>query len=87
MPKLVCVPCKRDYKIIKSGNYVVEMFLDPPQPYKIQNGDRWECPKCGHQIIAGFAHGPLAEHFQDNFGTLLIKVEADENTIHCYEKG
>lgn len=84
MPKLVCVPCQRQYRVVKSGNYVVDMFQHPPEPYKILNGDRWECPGCGHQIIAGFAQQPLAEHFEDRFQDLLDKVLADKNTIHCY---
>lgn len=86
MPKLVCVPCQKQYIIVKTGNYVVDMFFDPPEPYRIQNGDRWECPKCGHQIIAGFALSPLAEHFEDKFQELLEKALAIDGTIYCYEK-
>ncbi len=86
MPKLVCVQCELEYKIAVTGNYVIEMFCDPPEPYKIFNGDRWECPGCGHQIIAGFALDPLAEHFQDKFSGLLNKIFESKDTIYCYER-
>ena len=89
MPKLVCVPCQRQYKVVKNGNYVIGMFSilpQPYQPYRIQNGDRWECPHCGHQIIAGFAVVSVAEHFEDKFQELLEKALAIEDTIYCYER-
>lgn len=85
MPKITCVQCEVDYKIVKSGNYVIDMFLDPPQSCKIQNGDRWECPVCGHQVVAGYAQMPLSEHYQDNFEQLLEQVKSHSMTIHCYE--
>lgn len=86
MPKLVCVECQIQYRLVKSGNKVIDMFLYPPQPYKVRNGDRWECPNCGHQIIAGFSELPLAEHYQDDFSGVLGLALEDENTIYCYEK-
>lgn len=86
MPKLVCVECERDYKVVVTGNYVIEMFCNPPEPYKILSGDRWECPGCGHQIIAGFGSTPLAEHFQDKFSNSLNKAFDSKDTIYCYER-
>ena len=85
MPKLVCVKCQVQYKIKKSGNYVVDMFLDPPEPYRIMNGDRWQCPGCGHEVIAGFGEMPLSEHFHDEFQNRLDKVQQNSTTIKCYE--
>lgn len=37
------------------------------QPYKLWIADLWECPDCGHELIAGWATGPLLEHYQPEF--------------------
>jgi len=83
--KTICVKCEVEYKIVKNGNPVIEMFSNPPQPYKIWSADKWQCPICYHQIISGFAFNPIAEHFEDGFDAILDKVKKTKSTIYSYE--
>ena len=75
MPKLVCKDCQTEYKVVKSGAAVSDMFQDPPEPYKIWSCDAWACPGCGHVVMAGFPSNPLAEHFHEKFEELLAKIK------------
>jgi hypothetical protein len=91
MPKMVCVECKTELQIAKNDVHVIEYFLDPPQPYKIWNADGWECPECHKRIIAGFASGPFAQHWEPDFAETLNEVINSEQigywVIHNYEHG
>ena len=88
--KPVCVPCERFYRPKKNGFAFTEGMpkegnpragLAEPdrwQPYKLWMGDLWECPDCGHQIISGVGHTPLAEHYEDNFSTRQKSFGAEQ---------
>lgn len=91
MTKLVCFHCLTEYKIIKTGGWVIEMFGDPPQPYKIWSADGWKCPGCDQIVMAGFPRGPIAEHHEDDFEIVLDRVKNSETAkehwvIYDYEK-
>jgi hypothetical protein len=79
MPKLVCIPCEVELKPSENGVYVVEMASFGP--YKIWNADVWICPKCKHEVVAGFGYDALAEHYQDKFVKLLEKIKASKSRI------
>ena len=53
---------------VKKNSVIVEELLEDGSPYKLWDADLWECEECGVEIIAGFAHEPLAEHWQLNYG-------------------
>ena len=87
MPKIICVDCEVEYKPDKNGVYLIEMAWQPPQPYKIWHSDMWICPSCLHQVIAGFGHQALAEHYQDDFQPLLNSIrDSSAVIVHCYER-
>lgn len=87
--KPICVPCQRFFRPKKNGYWFIEGMpigngqLPPalpgtaePQrwePYKLWQGDLWQCEGCSAQIVSGVAHQPFAEHYQENF---VQKVEA-----------
>ena len=79
MPKMICFQCHVELVIEKSGVDVVEMFSQPPQPYQLFQADAWKCPGCGAIVIAGFAHEPLAEHWQDDFDAILNRMIESKN--------
>lgn len=83
--KTICRTCQVQYKIEKNGAPVIEMFQDPPQPYKIWQADLLRCPGCGHWIATGFGDGPIGEHFQDDFAKILAKAEAHPLVTYSYE--
>lgn len=86
MPKLLCPKCRVEYRSFTSGVNVIEMFNDPPEPYKIWLADLWVCPGCGGSIVSGFAFNPVAEHFQDHFKMDLEKARANAYCYEDYEK-
>lgn len=86
MPKIICTTCQTDYKIYKNGIYVIEMFLNSPQPYRIWSADLWKCRGCGNEVVNGFGNNPLAEHFQDDFQDMLEIAKFSENPVYIYEK-
>lgn len=72
MPKLVCTKCQVELKPETNGVKVIEMASFGP--YKIWNADLWKCRGCGLEIVSGFAHEPIAEHFQPTFPQELEKI-------------
>ena len=73
MPKITCVKCNVDYLIKENGVAAIDMAYDPPQPYRVTGADRWECPCCGAQVLAGFANVGV-EHFYDNFAGVVAQA-------------
>lgn len=79
---VICVKCKLEFRIVKSI-FAIEMFLDPPQPYKIWNADLHECPGCHQQIVQGFGLNPI---YEGHFEAVLARVQAREDTVTIYEQ-
>ena len=52
---------------VKKNSVTVEELMDDGTPYKLWDGDLWECPECGVEVIAGFGAIPLAEHWQPTY--------------------
>ena len=75
MSKLVCTNCSNQFWVEKMGVYVLEMFLNPPVPYKIWMADELKCPSCEKIIIAGFGNAPIANHYEDGFDELLETIK------------
>lgn len=76
MPKPVCVKCQRFFRPRHNGYWWTEGMprgtgvppgkehADAWVPYKLWNGDLYECQGCGHQIVVGHSVSPIAEHYQ-----------------------
>ena len=63
----ICVKCQREFQKIESGIKVIDMFSDPPKPYRIWLADLFECPTCKTQIVHGFGHSPLSHYYETDF--------------------
>jgi len=61
MKKPICTTCEVTFQVIKTGITVMEMYLDPPEPYRTWAADLLECPGCGTRIAAQFANKPCYE--------------------------
>ena len=75
IPKIVCVDCQVPFKCEKNG-VVVETFSSFGSYYKIE-ADRYVCPKCGQQVITGFAGEALGEHYQPDYGPIEVDHSVD----------
>jgi len=69
MPDLVCVKCQRKFRIEKNGVDAIEFtpvhkmtgeFLQM-EPYQVHSTDKWKCPGCGIEVLAGFGQNPWAK--------------------------
>lgn len=80
----VCVSCEVEYRPADVGVGVIEMFLDPPEPYKISYADVWRCPICGHKIATGFSSGKTMHH-ESSFETTLASVMSRPHVL-VYEQ-
>jgi hypothetical protein len=74
--KPICVKCRRFYRPKRNGVFFIEGM--PPyagetqwRPYKLWQGDLWECLGCGHELISGVGHFPIREHYQDDFDEVV----------------
>ena len=67
MPKMVCVKCEVEFQVGKNGVKVLEMMNQNTAPYKLWDADKWKCPVCGVEVIAGFGGMPLVEHYEPDF--------------------
>ena len=63
--KYVCATCGEIYKIKKTGADVIACKNNVPE--EIWNVDVWECPKCKHTLLAGFANSPIKTSFMPDF--------------------
>lgn len=88
MPKSVCKKCEIELRPETNGVKVVEMFQDPPQPYQIWDADLWKCPKCGLEVVLGFANMPFAVHYEDDLVAIIARIkETGVPIIYDYERG
>jgi len=86
MPKMVCQKCKVEFRPKKNGVYVVEMYSDPPRPYRVWSADAWECPGCEHVVIAGFGNFPMMEHYESRFDEWYTALlESDATVVPAFE--
>lgn len=95
MPKPICVPCQRFFRVKKNGFGVTEMMpmkdgakpgKETPElwtPYKLWVGDLWECEGCNTQIVVGIPSTPVAEHFQPEFMDWRAKLDAGFQVNDC----
>ena len=71
MPKLACCKCGVSLVPENNGVYVIELFTKEEIPYKIWHADRWKCPICGKEIMAGYGQNPISEHYLPDFNNRL----------------
>jgi len=69
--------CGMEYRVSKCGGYAVEMFSEPPIPYRITLGDVLECPGCGEKVMGRFAEKGTYYH-EPGFEALLAATRKPE---------
>lgn len=83
MPKSVCVNCEMELRPEINSVIVAEMMRDNTALYKLWEADLWKCPKCGIEVVLGFASQPFMEHFEGNINAKLEELkEAGRRIIY-----
>lgn len=85
MPRIICSKCNLQMSVVRVGVYVVDMFLDPPQPYRIYSGDLYKCTGCDTEMVSGLAANPIATHHEDKFEEVLKDINENGIVVRCYE--
>lgn len=78
---IVCGKCKTSFGTKEIGVYMVEMFNNPPRPYKIWNADRMVC-KCGEEVFSGFGLNSMMMQHEPGFEEMLEKLKVDGNVYY-----
>ena len=74
--RIICADCGREFKNMKSGVLVKELFQKNKEVYRVWNGDRLGCPECGKTLVARFADKPIAEHWnKEKMTEVLVRCE------------
>ncbi len=74
IPRAVCVPCGKEYRIKKNGFEI--LMNNRGKPYYQISSDLWECPSCGHQAAIGFAQGPYWQNYMEERPTIVPDLRA-----------
>ena len=67
---LVCARDMKFLRIKKNGVFIEEGMPDGAggwQSYKLWVADLYECPQCGFELVTGFGHAPVREHFVSDY--------------------
>jgi hypothetical protein len=79
MPKVVCVKCEIAFRVKKNG-VILAVTFNNGKLYELYSADLWQCPKCGFEVVAGIAHDPFANHYNDKIDVILN----DARNRGCY---
>lgn len=89
--KPICRKCDLFYRPKRNGIFFTEGMPTGPRvngvhnswkPYKVWQGDLWECRGCGHEIIVGVGHQPVTEHYLPEFEPARRQLGADKININ-----
>ena len=74
----VCVKCHRELRPETNGVGVLDM--NDNEAYEIYDADKWKCPKCGLEVVGGFAYNPVSAHYKEDFHK-MIKYYEDKGLL------
>lgn len=63
IPRAVCAKCNQGLKPHRNG-VTCHMYDEQGRWYYSVMADLWKCPKCGAEIVIGFAWNPLAGRWE-----------------------
>ena len=75
----VCAKCHCEMRPETNGVGLLDMFnpsdKSEPQPYELWDADLWKCPKCGIEVVGGFANGSISAHYEPDFQKMIKHYE------------
>jgi hypothetical protein len=86
MSGLVCLDCRKFLRVKKNGVVIEEGMPNGSggwQSYKLWHGDLYECPDCGFQLVTGFGHKPLAEHYESTYAVARERYQPIARVDDC----
>ena len=84
--RIICTDCGRDFKNMRSGVLVKELFQKNKEVYRIWAADYLACPECGDDVVARFADNPIAEHWdKEKMAETLLQCEKKKLGFDLFE--
>src|SRR5262245_7924861 len=93
MSGLACLPCGKFFRVKKQGVALEEgMPLGPPAldgtyatwtSCKLWMADLCECPSCGAQVLTGFGHRPIIEHYMPRYAEVVERLQPITRIDDC----
>jgi hypothetical protein len=65
--KDICVQCGLEMQVGQVGVAVIELYMDPPEPYTLTYADTRVCPNCGREVVCPSSAAPTIEHHDAKF--------------------
>ncbi len=78
--RVICTNCGCDFRNLKSGVLIKELFQKDKEVYRIWMADLLQCPGCKSTIISRFADNPVAEHWNKEKMAAVLK-QCDKKTL------
>lgn len=67
------IPVRGEERIRDNGEIRGRRLPTAWQAYKVWQADLWECPDCGHELIAGYGRGPVLERHDEDFNRKVLE--------------
>ncbi len=77
-----CVKCQVTLRSERIGAIAIFTAYDPPHPYEAYNCDIMKCPKCGVEIISGWANQPFAR----SGDKAIYEAAQQDNAVFIHEE-
>ena len=88
MPNPICIQCSLEMKPIRNSFKAISLnildFEPYQEPYQVQSGDKFKCPKCEIEIVTSFPKQPLFEHFENDFDKNIESIKKTGNFVEYY---
>ena len=65
----VCVKCNCELRPEKNGVGILDMSDNGA--YELWDADLWKCPKCGLEVVGGFAYNSISAHYKEDFQRMI----------------
>jgi|GEM_PF-4224985 len=84
--RIICTDCGREFKNMRSGVWVKELFQKNKEVYRVWMADLLDCPKCDKEVVARFADKPIAEHWnKEKMADILLQCETKILDVDLFE--
>lgn len=84
--RIICTDCGREFKVIRTGILIKELFQKNTEAYQIWSADLLGCPICEKNVVARFADNPIAEHWnKEKMADALLQCEKRTLGVDLFE--
>lgn len=84
--QIICTDCGHEFKVLRAGVLVKELFEKNTEIYRIWTADILGCPICSKEVVARFGDKPIAEHWnKEKMQDALLQCETRIPGVDLFE--